>query len=80
MAKQLETLAVLGVGTMGTGMAQSYGSRRSSSGYYGGQGYGDYGDEGFIFQALAPIPVLDGNRPVCGFMYTHTYPSCSSHG
>ena len=27
---------------------------------------GDYGDEGFIFQALAPIPVRDGNRPVCG--------------
>jgi len=27
---------------------------------------GDYGDEGFIFQALAPIPVFDGNRPVCG--------------
>jgi glutathionylspermidine synthase len=27
---------------------------------------GDYGDEGFIFQALAPIPVFDGQRPVCG--------------
>jgi glutathionylspermidine synthase len=27
---------------------------------------GDYGDEGYVFQALAPIPVLEGNRPVCG--------------
>lgn len=27
---------------------------------------GDYGEEGFIYQALAPIPVIDGNRPVCG--------------
>lgn len=27
---------------------------------------GDYGAEGFVFQALAPIPVFDGNRPVCG--------------
>jgi glutathionylspermidine synthase len=27
---------------------------------------GDYGEEGFIFQALAPIPVFSGNRPVCG--------------
>lgn len=27
---------------------------------------GDYGDEGFIFQALAPIPVRDGHRAVCG--------------
>jgi glutathionylspermidine synthase len=28
---------------------------------------GDYGTEGFVFQAIAPIPVFDGgNRPVCG--------------
>ncbi|MEY2880916.1 MAG: hypothetical protein RLZZ15_3296 [Verrucomicrobiota bacterium] len=27
---------------------------------------GDYGDEGFVFQALAPIPNFAGNRPVCG--------------
>ena len=27
---------------------------------------GDYGDEGFVFQALAPVPVHAGNRPVCG--------------
>jgi glutathionylspermidine synthase len=28
---------------------------------------GDYGDEGFVFQALAPIPIFEGgNRPVCG--------------
>ena len=27
---------------------------------------GDYGAEGFIYQALAPIPGFDGNRPVCG--------------
>jgi glutathionylspermidine synthase len=27
---------------------------------------GDYGEEGFIYQALAPIPVIGGNRPVCG--------------
>jgi glutathionylspermidine synthase len=27
---------------------------------------GDYGEEGFVYQALAPIPVFDGNRPVCG--------------
>ena len=27
---------------------------------------GDYGEEGFVYQALAPIPVLDGRRPVLG--------------
>lgn len=27
---------------------------------------GDYGEEGFIYQALAPIPDFSGNRPVCG--------------
>jgi glutathionylspermidine synthase len=27
---------------------------------------GDYGEEGFVYQALAPIPDFDGNRPVCG--------------
>ena len=27
---------------------------------------GDYGEEGFIYQALAPIPTFSGNRPVCG--------------
>jgi glutathionylspermidine synthase len=28
---------------------------------------GDYGEEGFIYQALAPIPIFPGgNRPVCG--------------
>lgn len=27
---------------------------------------GDYGTEGFIYQALAPIPNFLGNRPVCG--------------
>lgn len=27
---------------------------------------GEYGEEGFVYQALAPIPVHDGNRPVCG--------------
>lgn len=27
---------------------------------------GDYGAEGFVYQALAPIPVYGGNRPVCG--------------
>jgi glutathionylspermidine synthase len=27
---------------------------------------GDYGAEGYIFQALAPIPTFEGNRPVCG--------------
>jgi glutathionylspermidine synthase len=27
---------------------------------------GDYGEEGFIYQALAPIPEFSGNRPVCG--------------
>lgn len=33
---------------------------------------GDYGDEGYVFQALAPIPVHDGNRPVCGvWMVNH---------
>lgn len=27
---------------------------------------GDYGEEGFIYQALAPVPNLAGNRPVMG--------------
>lgn len=27
---------------------------------------GDYGEEGFVYQALAPVPVIDGNRPVIG--------------
>jgi glutathionylspermidine synthase len=27
---------------------------------------GDYGEEGFIYQALAPIPDFSGNHPVCG--------------
>ncbi|MSU24594.1 MAG: glutathionylspermidine synthase family protein [Opitutus sp.] len=27
---------------------------------------GDYGEEGFIYQALGPIPDFSGNRPVCG--------------
>ena len=27
---------------------------------------GDYGEEGFIYQALAPIPCFDGNYPVIG--------------
>ncbi len=33
---------------------------------------GDYGDEGFIYQALANIPEYAGNRPVCGvWMVNH---------
>jgi glutathionylspermidine synthase len=27
---------------------------------------GDYGEEGFVYQAMAPIPCLDGNYPVLG--------------
>jgi glutathionylspermidine synthase len=27
---------------------------------------GDYGEEGFIYQALAPLAEFDGNHPVCG--------------
>ena len=27
---------------------------------------GDYGEEGFVWQALAPVPVLDGNHAVIG--------------
>jgi len=27
---------------------------------------GDYGEEGYIYQALAPIPEVDGNHPVIG--------------
>jgi glutathionylspermidine synthase len=27
---------------------------------------GDYGEEGFVYQAIAPIPTLDGQRPVLG--------------
>jgi len=33
---------------------------------------GDYGAEGFIYQALASIPNFSGNRPVCGvWMVSH---------
>ncbi len=27
---------------------------------------GDYGQDGYVYQALAPLPSFDGNRPVCG--------------
>ena len=27
---------------------------------------GDYGEEGFVWQALAPVPTFDGNHPVIG--------------
>jgi glutathionylspermidine synthase len=27
---------------------------------------GDYGEEGFVFQAAAELPAFDGNHPVCG--------------
>lgn len=27
---------------------------------------GDYGEEGYVYQALAPIPSLDGNHPILG--------------
>jgi glutathionylspermidine synthase len=27
---------------------------------------GDYGGEGFVYQALAPLPNFDGHHPVCG--------------
>ena len=27
---------------------------------------GDYGAEGFVYQAIAPIPCLEGNYPVLG--------------
>ena len=27
---------------------------------------GDYGEEGYVYQALAPIPIIDGHRPVIG--------------
>src|SRR5207249_11652751 len=27
---------------------------------------GDYGEEGFVYQALAPLPVFDGNHAVVG--------------
>jgi glutathionylspermidine synthase len=27
---------------------------------------GDYGEEGFVFQALAPVPIIDGNYAVIG--------------
>jgi glutathionylspermidine synthase len=30
---------------------------------------GDYGEEGYVYQALAPIPCFDGNRPVLGSWY-----------
>ena len=34
---------------------------------------GDYGEEGFIYQALASIPDFAGNRPVCGvWVVNHT--------
>lgn len=33
---------------------------------------GEYGEEGFVYQSLAPIPVFSGNRPVCGvWMVNH---------
>ena len=33
---------------------------------------GDYGEEGFVYQALAPIPDFGGQRPVCGvWMVNH---------
>ena len=33
---------------------------------------GEYGEEGFVYQSLAPIPVFGGNRPVCGvWMVNH---------
>ncbi len=32
---------------------------------------GDYGAEGFIYQALAPIPDFSGRRPVCGVWVVH---------
>jgi glutathionylspermidine synthase len=33
---------------------------------------GDYGEEGFIYQALAPLPHFDGNHAVCGvWMVNH---------
>ena len=33
---------------------------------------GDYGEEGFVYQTLAPIPEFEGNRPVCGvWMVNH---------
>jgi glutathionylspermidine synthase len=30
------------------------------------QSYGPYGEEGFVYQSLAPIPCFDGNYPVLG--------------
>ncbi|MCX6954501.1 MAG: glutathionylspermidine synthase family protein [Verrucomicrobia bacterium] len=36
---------------------------------------GDYGAEGFIYQALAPIPDFAGNRPVCG-VWTVNHEAC----
>ncbi|MBI5688782.1 MAG: glutathionylspermidine synthase family protein [Verrucomicrobia bacterium] len=27
---------------------------------------GDYGEEGFVYQAAAELPVFDGHRPICG--------------
>ena len=27
---------------------------------------GEYGEEGFVYQALAPVPEFDGHHPVCG--------------
>lgn len=30
---------------------------------------GDYGEEGYVYQALAPIPNFDGNHPVIGSWY-----------
>lgn len=34
---------------------------------------GDYGEEGFVFQALARIPSFSGHRPVCGvWVVNHT--------
>jgi glutathionylspermidine synthase len=34
---------------------------------------GEYGEEGFVYQALAPIPEYSGNHPVCGvWVVNHT--------
>jgi len=30
------------------------------------QSYGRYGEEGWVYQALAPIPCMDGHYPVLG--------------
>lgn len=34
---------------------------------------GDYGEEGFVYQGLAPIPTIDGNHPIFGaWIVNHT--------